>query len=275
MRKQQTVKKAKDVQTETEMRNVKLKTATLVPEKKVADEVPAKPSAVNETKNLPATVAGSDGFDDSDEGEQRLIRGTIIRCVDGDWFDKEETKFPLGTQLLALGMTQALQHWQDGTVIEPPIRKIPGQPLPDVEELNAQIPKSEWEESMNGPREPWQHVYVVYLLEPKTGTIYTFINNTVGARIAYERLQDRVKWTRALRGEKVYPLVALDNKPMKTQHGLKKRPEFTVIEFRDLGGGSPTTVPAIGPKTGPSDQQVGKPVEPVTSAEAMDDEIPF
>ncbi len=74
---------------------------------------------------------------------------------------------------------------------------------------------------------------------------------------------------RALRGDKVVPVVELDAKPMKTQYGTKLRPEFKIVDWRDFGG---ETAPAV--PTTPVAPQIGKPVEPVTSAEEFDDEIP-
>jgi hypothetical protein len=35
-------------------------------------------------ENLPAIVENGDGFDDVDAND-RLIQGTIVRCVDGVW----------------------------------------------------------------------------------------------------------------------------------------------------------------------------------------------
>ena len=71
---------------------------------------------------------------------------------------------------------------------------------------------------------------------------------------------------RALRGEKVVPVVTLDAKPMPTKFGQKMRPEFTIIEWRDLGGLQATTVPAI--------EHLGRPVKPASTEEELDDEVP-
>jgi hypothetical protein len=270
MRKQEAVKaKAKSVKEENEMEHVKLK-PTPVAEKKAIDEAPAKPVVAQETKNLPATVAG-DGFDDSDGGDNRIIRGVIMPCVDGIWSCKDGTEFPPEESFLAMATTQALQRWQEERVVES-ISKIPGRALPDVKDLNDAIPKGEWEAGINGPRAPWQHVYVVYLLRPVDASIFTVVNNTVGMRICYERLSERVKWMRSLRGEKIFPLVVRDKKPMTTQFGTKLRPELTIIGWRDLGG-EPPAGSAIGSL--PPTPTIGQPVEPVTTEEALNDEIPL
>ena len=181
------------------------------------------------------------------------------------------TEFPPEHAFLAMATTQALQRWEEERVAEV-IRKIPGRPLPDVGELNAQIPEDTWEEGINGPRPPWQHVYVVYLLNPVDASIYTVINNTTGMRICYERLSERVKWMRSLRGDKVFPLVKLDKKPMTTKFGVKLRPELTILGWRDLGGEPPAGSAIGSPPTTPA---IGQPVEPVTTKEALNDEIGF
>ena len=64
------------------------------------------------------------------------------------------------------------------------------QPLPDIDELNAKIPEEEWETGLDGkPRPPWQKQYIVYLVDPTDAGIYTYINGTFGARIAFDRLK--------------------------------------------------------------------------------------
>ena len=142
--------------------------------------------------------------------EDRIIHGEILRCVDGHWSLRDGTAINPDTLLLAIGTTEALQHW-DGQIPLEDIRKRPGEALPDVDELNAQIPRSEWKEGLDGqPRPPWQHAYVAYLVSVDDASLYTFVNGTIGARIAVERLQDKVKWMRALRGVNCAPLVRLE-----------------------------------------------------------------
>ena len=222
------------------------------------------PTTVVQTYDVP-TVA-TDGFDDTDGGDQRLIQGMIMKCVDGDWSDREGTKYSLGTEMMALSTAEALQQWRDQKVVDV-IVKVPGQPLPSLDELNDTIPQKTWEKGIDGkPRPPWQHVYIIYLLRPTDASVFTLINSTKGTQICYDRLKDKVKWMRTLRGNKVYPLVKLDNRPMSTGFGIKKRPELTVLEWRDLSG-----TPAIEQ----TQKQIGKAVAEVSSAEAMNDVLPI
>jgi len=102
------------------------------------------------SENLPAVV-GDDGFDDTDI-DDRLIKGTILRAVDGVWSTRDGTDLP--SVLIALSTTKAVQHWQDQKPVET-IVKEPGKRLPDIEELNAKIPKKKWEAGLDGePRAP-------------------------------------------------------------------------------------------------------------------------
>ena len=83
---------------------------------------------------------------------------------------------------------------------------------------------------------------------------------------------------RTLRGNDVTPIVRLESRPMKTSFGQKMRPEFTVIEWRDLS--VKHAAPQIEHKTeaaaepAPKKAKVGKPVKPTTIAEEIDDDLP-
>jgi hypothetical protein len=275
--------------------------------------------------HLPAVP--DDGFDDT-SSDDRLIQGSVLRCVDGHWSTDDKKPFPPDRELIALGTAEALQHWRNNKPIET-IKKEAGKPLPDVDDLNDKIPESEWEMGLDKkPRAPWVRQHVVYLLDPKDASVYTYINSTFGALKAVSALKDRVRWMRALRGNRVVPIITLGSKPMATAFGMKIRPEFVVVEWRDLGDGegennlplptAPTApVQAIEHKPAPVEhcakeqappwesakpiepteveppkpthnskgvtkigrpsrmKPVGKPVEPVSLAEELNDEIPL
>lgn len=219
-----------------------------------------------------------DGFNDSADSD-RIIQGSIIRCVDGHWSDRDGVSFPPETKMLALATAMALQHWKNQQPIKT-IVKQPNKPLPDLEELNAKIPKKEWELGLDDePRPPWVRQHIVYLLDPADAGLFTFINGTMGAEIAVDRLKSKVIWMRQLRGSNVVPLVKLDSKPMKTRFGQKKRPEFTILDWRQLGGElkkdvSPARIEHQQQKPHPDDCAGLQPVEPVSLAEEMNDGIP-
>jgi len=197
---------------------------------------------------------------------ERLIRGSILRCVDGKWADALGIAPP--ERLVALGTTQALQCWSGGKPTDTVMAR-PGEPLPNVDELNAQVPQEEWEVGLDGkPRAPWVRQYVAYFLDPLSAEAYTFLNGTFGAKIAVERLADRVANMQRLRGGNALPVVKLEARPMKTKFGTKQRPEFTIVEWREIGG-TGEEVKAI------EHQPIGKPVKAPTASEELNDEIPW
>jgi hypothetical protein len=221
-------------------------------------------------EHLPTVVSG-DGFEDHD-GDSRLIQGAVVKCLDGHWSSKDGTVLTADTRLVALSTATALQRWKDNKPAET-ILKTPGQPLPDVEDLNARIPEAEWEMGLGGvKRAPWVRQHIVYLLNPQDASVFTFINSTSGAAIAVSRLKDRVKMMRVLRGNRVVPIIKLDTRPMPTQFGMKVRPEFTIVEWRDLDSGGPARVDA-GPPL--AIEHVGKEVRPVTLGEELNDSVGF
>jgi hypothetical protein len=185
-------------------------------------------------------------------------------------------------QWIGLGTAEAIQRWKNNKPVET-IKKTPGVPLLDVEGLNAKIPQSEWEMGLDRkPRPPYQHQYLVYLLNPNDASLITYINSTFGALKAVSALKDKVKWMRALRGARVVPIVTLGSKPMPTAFGMKIRPEFVVVEWRELDDGAgesnlpptaPTAPAAIEHKSAPVEhcakeqappwtEQPAKPIEP-------------
>lgn len=228
----------------------------------------------------------------------RIIRGAILKFVDGRW-SCEGQAVPLGKQLFVAGMTRCLQRWQDGELVGQEEEK-PDTPLADPDELNEKIAETEWEEDLAGnPRPPWARYFVAYLVSPDDASEFTTINCTTGMRIAWERLHDRIDRMRWMKGADVVPLIALQALPMKTSFGEKQRPEFAVVDWREIGGGQtvlppPTTPPALPnnsaadvsakdaerepakPKKSVKKQPVpGKPVKPPTLKEELNDEIGF
>jgi hypothetical protein len=192
----------------------------------------------------------------------KLIHGSILRFNNGTWGDATGTPPP--EPLIAVGTTRAVQCWQGGKPTDAMVEEPGVTALPDVDELNAQIPQEEWETGLDGkPRAPWVLQHVAYLLHAPTAEAYTFLNGTWGARIAVERLADRIANMRRLRGTGVLPVVKLESRPMKTKFGTKQRPEFAIVEWIDgFGGGE---VKAI----------EHKPVKAPTASEELNDEIPW
>jgi hypothetical protein len=202
----------------------------------------------------------------------------MLSCIDGNWKDGEGKDIPLDKPFICLGTTQVVQRFEDGMPCngeEDVCIRTPNKALPNVDELNTEVPQEQWGLGIDGKpsRPPWSHSYVAYLLDPVDASIHTYINNTGGAERGVQLLNDRVKWMRALRGARVFPAVTL-GKRLHSKKYNKFGPNFIVLNFRELGGGAP---PENGPKQiGPQDpvKQIGKPVDEPATAEILDDEIP-
>jgi hypothetical protein len=204
-------------------------------------------------------------YDDDDDGYSgsltggRLIKGQMLRWNETNgWTDRDGSRPP--EVMLAFALTEAVQCWKG----KKPVETITAKPLPSVSDLNAAVPQHEWELGLDGkPKAPWGHQYVAYLLDPASGGTFTYLNSTVGARIAVEQLKEKVITMRALRGARVVPVVKLTHRPMKTFIGMKSRPEFEVIGWRQLGGEGGNTI------TGPQPPQLAGPApKPETPAPA-------
>jgi hypothetical protein len=72
----------------------------------------------------------------------------------------------------------------------------------------------------------------------------TYLNSTTGAHIAWDLLREKVITMRALRGARVVPVVKLTDRPMKTFVGMKKRPKFEIVGWKQLGGDTGSSLPA-------------------------------
>ena len=180
--------------------------------------------------NLATYEEPDDGFHRGSLTTGSLNKGTYLKWTDsGGWIDRDGLTPPPG--LLVLAVDTALQKWKDS---RPEV--IRDKPLPDPEKLNASIPKTQWEKGIDGQlRKPWSHIVIVYFVNPSTGEIYTYTSPTTGAHIAFDALCEAVVTMRALRGQRVMPVVNLSDRPMKTNFGMRKRPHFEIIGWKAPG----------------------------------------
>jgi hypothetical protein len=180
----------------------------------------------------------------------RVTRGTVAQWDETkNWHDRDG--LPLPDPMLVVGYITILRRWKDKRPED-----ITEQPLPDPEQLNNAIPVTEWTKGLDGtPEKPWKRTYVVYLVELKTGSLFTYANSTYGAMLAYTNLEEQIAVMRMLRGEHVYPIVHLEKRPMKTAYGMKTRPHLQPTgDWRAPGGlGAQVTPPSPAPQiSGPS-----------------------
>src|SRR5215471_13981330 len=206
------------------------------------------------TVNVPVPPSGDGSGLLAGLSSDRVTRGTVARWADTtNWVDRDG--LPLPSPMLVIGYTTILRRWKEHRPED-----ITEHPLPEPAALNAAIPIKEWEVGLDGkPQEPWKLTYVVYLVDLKTGSLFTYANNTFGAMLAYNNLEEKIAVMRMLRGEHVFPIVNLEKRPMKTNYGMKTRPHFHPIDWRSPGGSSGSQLmpqaptPQIsGPSTQPS-----------------------
>jgi hypothetical protein len=229
------------------------------------------------------------------------MRGTIARWANATgWVDRDG--LPLPETMLVIGYITVLRRWKNKRP-----EYITEHPLPDPDVLNAAIPISEWEIGLDGkPTRPWKLTYVIYLVDLKTGALFTYAHDTYGAMQAYNALEEQIAVMRMLRGEHVFPIVHLEKRPWKSQtYGMQMRPHFQVVDWRASGGTpviSPTPTPQLtgpmavtpptasapttptsapttsssAPATPPQSPILDamKPVKPVSIAEVIADELP-
>jgi hypothetical protein len=240
-------------------------------------------------QNLPAIP--DDGFDSDDN--ENLIQGSRLVCDVTQpvaWM-LQPGGVPVEVNCERLVMTSrtALRKWLNNRVVET-IVKVKGQAFPTADELNGREPRSEWRPGMTGELVgPWQMAWFVQLLDVQSGERMTFVTTSIGGRIAVTDLREDIAWMKKLRGAEVAPIVTLGLKPFPTKYGLKQRPWLRPVRWVHMGGEGLTPVLEHKPelKALPSDEerraagfnpdavvQVLKPAKPVTTKEAISDELP-
>jgi hypothetical protein len=242
-------------------------------------------------ENLPIPIP-DDGFG-ADSDVDRLIQGGRIHCdvtKSPSWL-AQPGSVPVDTTRERLVMTSrtANRRWEDDRVVEE-IVKVKGEPFPSADTLNEAIPKARWRDGPNGLQGPWQLTMFVMMLDVQSGERCTFVTTSIGGRIAVTELRDDIAWMRRLRGADVAPVVLLDLKPFPTRYGVKSRPWLRPTRWVVLGGGELATLPEPTPKLLPGAEEKRaaglnpdsggggrvklKDVKPVTTSEAIGDELP-
>jgi hypothetical protein len=216
-----------------------------------------------------ANYDDDDGFESALHPSGRLMRGMHARWTDAKgWHDRDGA--PIPSPLLAASTDTALQRWRNNV---PEV--ITAKPLPDPDELNAAIPRAEWEIGLDGqPRVPWQTVLAVYLVHVESGQLFTAVNSTVGWRMAVEALREQVAVKRMLcSGARVLPVVDLQSRPFRTSFGDRKRPHLQIVDWKSGGEPAPQlTAPKHPPATATILADAPK---SVSSEQFFDDEIPW
>src|SRR5262245_30844089 len=113
---------------------------------------------------------GYEGFTEETEGGQREERGLLAGTIRAKftnssmWVTADDDQVP-DKPYVAGKVTRCVLKWGlDRT--QPPIETrelAPGERFPDLDELNASCPKSEWSKDLNGnPRGPWMMQHILF-----------------------------------------------------------------------------------------------------------------
>jgi hypothetical protein len=245
-----------------------------------------------DNEHVPTTGEVEDGFAgySDDQNSLRIIQGDVLRFGnDGIWSDRSTNAvFSPDRELVVADLQRVSQKWVNKERIKTQLI-APGQPMPDVDELNAACPKSEWSVDLNNnPRGPWQNQTLLYLIDLSSIEKFTFPTGTIGGSIAVGEIVDKTKTMRRFRGVNVYPVVRLRSKPMKTKFGTRPRPHFEVQRWITLrGAGSeepplpppspsaPPTLPDAGARNAHASGGSGSIVEVPSLREELHDDLPF
>jgi hypothetical protein len=206
-----------------------------------------------------------DGFDAS-EHKRRTIQGYRINySTEGHWLCQGLPAKDI--EYLAVDTTVNIQRWQGGAVV-PEEEYFP--PLPDIDKLNAAVPRSEWEAGYDGnPKPPYAKNSIIYLLDPVTGEKFTIIGASIGLRICRDLLIDAVQTMRKLRGVVVVPVVRLASAPMKTRFCARSRPHLAIVRWVSFGPSGITAEEQ--PRLASPTVKEPKPVAEPTAGELIDD----
>jgi hypothetical protein len=218
-------------------------------------------------------VAVADGFDTVPDESRGVIRGEIVRYLDGHYVIGK-TEPADGRELVVTGVTTAWVKWR-GKEGKHRITE-PGQYHPERDEL-GDLDQSNWEIGLDDrPKDPWQDTRYLYLVDPRTGEEFTFITASAGGRKAVGDLASQIRNFRQGNPGAV-PVARLESTTWKTKFGVKPRPSFKIIGWKrgraEQVVNSNDTKKLAAPRV--QDDDVPPFEDFVPEPEKIDDEIPF
>jgi hypothetical protein len=183
----------------------------------------------------PSAPLRNDGFNDRDDDNSgSLIKGSKLKFTnDYKWLTRQGDQLGPEREFLPVEILRVHQIW--GLDGKPENRVLgPDESWPDIEKLNDETPRSEWRESFGVMKGPHENAYFVYLLDPTTLAVFTFITTTDGGKRAVSELKEATRRARALRGPNMFPIVTLGDTLFSKKFG-RNRPEFRVKTYVPLG----------------------------------------
>jgi hypothetical protein len=176
----------------------------------------------------------ADGFSVAEKRGSSLIIGKMAKfTTEGKYKIDKADILPDYTRLVATDVTTAWVKWHNDKPVEHRVTQ-PGQIHPDRLDLPDQD-ETNWEPGLNGESaDPWRDTRYLHLIDPQTGQDHTFVTDTYGGRKAVGDLKSQISNVRFAYPGAV-PIVQLGSTMMKTSFGLKPRPEFKVVGWRNKG----------------------------------------
>jgi hypothetical protein len=214
-----------------------------------------------------------DGFAVAENNGGQFIKDAMVKFIDTAFIVDKTEELP-DEPLVATGVVTAWVHWgEDNDGNKRPIEHRvteAGKIHPDRDDLPDQD-ESQWSPGLDGkPADPWKDTRYLYLINPRSGQSYTFVTDSYGGRRAVGSLKSKILNVRWVYPGAV-PLIKCTSAPFKTQYGMKRRPEFKILEWRNRGGGSPIEDPISRPQLEHKLEQMK-----TTAKQAeFDDNIPF
>ena len=228
----------------------------------------------------------------------RVSHGTPARWTEEKgWLDRDGVAIP--DTMLLVYYFQGFRRWVNKRATYN-VDDLPSDSK--LDELNASVPHAEWPIGLNGEREkPWKFVFVLYLIDLMTGTMFTYEHDTFGALLCYNAVHEAMTVQHMLRGTNIFPVVHLEKRPWKssrfgpqmrahlqptgdwrTPGHIQSIPQAPALQ---IGGPTPTTSPAPTSTPTPPPAAAGSPsstildhmtpVKPVTVGEEIADELPW
>ena len=221
----------------------------------------------------------------------------LLKFVSGSFVTREGEIIDSNREFILLGLVKVVQKFVGKKLVETIV--VPTrEKFPDVDKMNEAAPREEWGTDLNGKSVgPYVRVLVLKLLDAATMDRYAFVTSSMGGKVAFGDISDKVKLVRRLKGAHVTVAVTCEAIKMKSSynpHGVP-RPHFRIVRYVALGDGAPLP-PALAPKTLPPSTSAASPTTsappttPTTAAppildlptvpqpslrEEMADELPF
>src|SRR5262245_571726 len=196
-------------------------------------------------KSQAHALDGFAGYTDLIKGQEDQHRqvSSVIRIkfakMAPHWISDDGEPLPSDREYLAFDIGREVIKWPSGAEKGAPVERIilgPGEPYPDVEQMNQQTPQSEWRLDINGNLVgSWQAQHIVYLIDLVSTQRLVFPTSTNGGHVAVSQLAVRVNDRREL--TKVSNLVAvvlLQDKQFSPKYGTR-RPHFEPVRFQPFG----------------------------------------